>query len=111
MERIRATPEALYGGHNVFRLADFQSGDLKAERNGRCLHFFHFQDSGGIAGVGHDRQPTKVGKNLAQQFEAFAGNVGRLYRQARDVAARMGQTCNEPAAKRVRCRREHDRDG
>jgi hypothetical protein len=43
---------------------------------------------GNWTAVGHDRQPTKAGKNLPQYFEAFAGQIGLLKRQSGDVTAR-----------------------
>jgi hypothetical protein len=46
--------------------------------------------------MGHDRQPAETGNNLAQQFEALASKIGRLERQASDVAARSRQTCEKP---------------
>jgi len=40
------------------------------------------------AGIGHDRQPTNIGNDLAQKFEPFARKFGLHDRQASDVAAR-----------------------
>ena len=63
-----------------------------------------------IVGIGHDRQSAEAGDDLAQEFEALARKFGRRERQAGDVAARPRQTGDEASAKRVRHRREHDRD-
>src|SRR5262249_55975508 len=45
--------------------------DLQAELAGRCLGLAHFQYGGGIADIGHDRQPAKIGDDLAQEFESL----------------------------------------
>jgi hypothetical protein len=38
---------------------------------------------------------TETGDSLAQESESFAGNFGRLEREARDVTARPGQTFDQ----------------
>src|SRR5262249_40767402 len=55
----------------------------------------HLQDDGGIIDIGHDRQPAETGDNLAQKFESLGSQIGRLVRQAGDVAARARQTGDE----------------
>ena len=80
---IRAALERVEGGRDVLRSPDFGCGDLKAERAGRCLSLAHVQHGGGIAHIGHDRQPAKTGYSLAQKFEFLAsqyrisGSTGR----------------------------------
>ena len=63
--------------------------DLNAERARRCLNLAHFQHGSGTADVGHDRQPAKTGKNLAQHLETLASHIALLKRQAGEVAARL----------------------
>src|SRR5262249_38696483 len=48
--------------------------------------------------------------DLAQVFEALAGNIGHLTRQPGDVAARARKTGDDAAADRIARRREHDRN-
>ena len=107
---LRAALERLEGGRDILRSPDFERGDLEAERAGRRLNLAHLQHGGGIADIGHDRQPAQTGDNLAQEFEPLAGRIGCLVRQAGDVAARSRQTRDQAAADRVRCHREDDRD-
>jgi hypothetical protein len=91
-------------------LADFQCGDLEAERLCCGLSLAHVQHGTGIADIAHDRQPAETGNNLTQEFEAFASKIGLLIRQAGDVAARPRQTRDQVGAKRVRRHRKDDRD-
>ena len=84
--------------------------DLEAERAGRCLNLAHLQHGGGIADIGHDRQPAKTGDDLAQKLESLAGKIGCLERQAGDVAARSRQARDETAADRIARHRKDDRD-
>ena len=88
---IRAALERVEGGRDILRSPDFECGDLEAERAGRCLNLAHLQHGDGIADIGHDRQPAETGDNLAQKFEPLASEIGRLDRQAGDVAARSRQ--------------------
>ena len=52
------------------------------------VDLIHFPHGRGIVGIIHDCQLAEPGNSLAQQFEPFAGNIARLKRQSRDVAAR-----------------------
>ena len=110
IKRLRAALERLEGGRDILGSPDFECSDLEAERAGRCLNLAHIQHGGGIADIGHDRQPAETGDNLAQKFEALAGKIGGLERQAGDVAARSRQTCDQADADRVRRQCEDDRD-
>ena len=110
IKRIRAALERLEGGRDILGSPDFECDDFKAERAGRCLNLAHLQHGGGIADIGHDRQPAETGDNLAQKFESLASKIGRLDRQAGDVAARSRQTRDQAGADRVPRRREDDRD-
>ena len=107
---LGAALERLEGGRDILRSPDFECGDVEAERAGRCLNLAHLQHGDGIADIGHDRQTAQTGDNLAQEFEPLAGKIGRLDRQAGDVAARSRQARDEAGADRVPRHREHDRD-
>src|SRR6266511_6024461 len=98
MKRVRAALERLEGGCDILRSPDFEWGDLKAERAGRRLNLAHFQHVAGIADIGQGRQPTETGDNLAQKFESLAGKIGRLDRQAGDIAAGSRQIRDEATA-------------
>src|SRR5262249_1597734 len=52
----------------------------------------------------------KIGYDLAQEFEFFAGSIRYLVRQTSDVAARPSQTRDQASPDRVRHHCEHDRD-
>src|SRR5262249_42664875 len=56
----------------------------------------------------HDGQSTQTRENLAQDFEAFGGEIGCQVRQAGDIAAWPCQGTDEPAADRVSRHREDD---
>lgn len=60
----------------------------KAERASGILGPVHFPHSRRIAGVEHDCQLAETRNSLAEQFEPFAGDIRRLKRQSRDIAAR-----------------------
>ena len=94
---IHALPERLERRCDVLRSPDFGCGDLKAELAGRCLGLAHFHYRGGIADIGHDRQPAKVGDGLAQEFECLAGSIRCLVRQPSDVAARPLRLATRPS--------------
>ena len=68
----------------------------RGQAAGRCLRFAHLQHGGRIADIGDDRQPAETGKHLAQKFDPLAGKIGRLDRQAGDVAARPRETATKP---------------
>src|SRR5262249_26716368 len=109
---IRALPECLERRCDVLRWSDFGCNGLQAELAGRCLGLAHFQYGGGIADIGHDRQPAKIGDDLAQEFESLAGSIRYLVRQTGDVAARSRQTRDQAGPDRIVYRRErewHDR--
>ena len=101
IECVRAALERVEGGRDILRAPDFDACDLEAERAGRRLDLAHLRHGAGIAGIGQDRQPAQTGDNLAQDFEAFAGEIGRLVRQAGDVAARSRQARDQTGADRV----------
>ena len=91
------------------RGADFQCGDLEAERLCCGLSLAHVQHGTGIADIANDRQPAETGNKLTQEFEALASKIGLLIRQAGDVAARPRQTRDQAGAERVRRHRKDDR--
>src|SRR5262245_40032302 len=70
----------------------------------RLLH------SAGKSRIAHDRQPAKVGKRLAPQFETLADEVGRLDRQSSDIAARPREARDQTAPHRVGVDGEDDGD-
>ena len=107
---LRATLECLEGRCDIRRLPDFQRDGLDAERVGRDLHLVQLPHGRRIVDIGHDRQSAEAGDDFAQEFEALARKFGRRDRQAGDVATRPRQAGDEASAKRVRHRRENDRD-
>ena len=84
---------------NILRSADFKDGDFQAKRAGSGLKFVNLKRRVGKAGISDDCQSAEAGDNLTQEFESLAGNIGLLDRQARDIAARSGQTGDEPDTK------------
>src|SRR5262249_36344539 len=107
---LRFILKSIKGERDILRLPDFGCGDLNTEHVGFPLRLAHYQDVARIASIGHDRQSAEVGDNLAQESKSFANGVGRLERQAGDVAARPRQTCDIAARNRVERRGEDDRD-
>ena len=63
-----------------------------------------------IALVSQYRQPVEIGNDVAQEFYLFADGIDTLDRQARHVATRPRQACDEPATNRVATDRKHYRD-
>jgi hypothetical protein len=107
---VRSILESLDGGRNILHAPNFNAGRIEAERTGECLNLTHLQHDRWQAAIAHDRQPAETGDDLAQDFEPLACKVGRLVRQAGNVAARSRQTRNVSAANRIiRCP-EHDRN-
>src|SRR6516162_8140497 len=68
-----------------------------------CRSTIAFMPSKRPSRISRDRQcqPVEAGDNLAQEFKSLSGKIGRLDRQASDVAARPRQTCDQAAADRV----------
>src|SRR5262249_8374360 len=56
----------------------------------------------------HDGQSTQTRENLAQDFNAFGGEIACQVRQAGDIAARPWQGTDGPAADRVSRQRADD---
>jgi hypothetical protein len=84
-------------GRNVLGSPDFEGGDIEAKPARRRLNLIQLLHSGGIANVGHDRQPAEIGHNLAQQCEPLASKIGCLHRQPGNIAARSRQTFDKAA--------------
>src|SRR5262249_33656410 len=92
--------ECLEGRGNILRSADFKHGDFQTKRAGSGLKFVNLKRRRvGKAGISHDCQSAEAGDNLTQEFESLAGNIGLPERQACDIAARSGQTGDEPDTK------------
>src|SRR5262245_14742577 len=86
IKRLCTVLERLDGGLNVTCLPDFECCDIEGE--GACcrLNLAYLQHRVGNTDIGHERQPSHAGDNLAQEFEALGGDIGYLGRQAGDVA-------------------------
>src|SRR5947208_2033589 len=97
IERVRAISERINAGCDIFCVSYFECIGIDAEHTGRYRSFVHLQYGRAIANIAHDRESAEIGNKLAH-FESFVGKVGRLDRQARDIAARSRQTRDEAAA-------------
>jgi len=53
---------------------------------------------------------AEIGDNFTQEFEPLAGNIGRLERQAGNVAPWSRKTAYEAHPNRVHSKGEYDRD-
>jgi len=73
---------------DILRAPDFQCDYIQVERASCSLSRAGFQHSVGIAHVGQDCQTAEIGDDLAQDFDPLARKIGRLNREAYDVAAR-----------------------
>src|SRR5262249_50563670 len=80
------------------------------ERADCCLDFVNLQHCTGIVDIGQDRQPAETGKNLAQEFEALACEIGEQDRKPGDVARWSGQVVNNADADWVSYTREDNRN-
>ena len=102
IQGIRPLLKRFEGRCEVFRSSDFEPDNFKSERAGRSLDLVHLEDRRGIIGVAHDRQPAKVGDNLAEEIETLATEIAGLARQACEIAARARQILrDQPAAERL----------
>src|SRR5437016_1583167 len=99
IQRIGTALDRLDGGSDVLRPSEFQDSLLEADRPGRRPNLTHLQYADGVAHIGHNGQPAEVGHDLAHEIESLAGKIGRLIRQASDVAAGMSQTRDDAGAK------------
>src|SRR5258705_11625169 len=63
-----------------------------------------------MVGIAHERRPAKCWRDLTQECKALSGNIGRLERQAREIAAGPRETRDKTATDRVRYRRKDDWD-
>src|SRR5262249_42109618 len=82
---IRAALERVERGRDILRPLDLRCDYSEVERAGRGLSLAHFLHGVGAAEIAQDRQRAETGENLAQHFEALAGQIGLLDRQAGDV--------------------------
>src|SRR5215468_4478269 len=60
--------------------------------------------------MANSRQPLQAGDHLAQKLKPLGRKLGRLNRQACDIAAWPRQGCDQASTDRVRRHPEHDRD-
>ena len=75
IKRLCLTLERLNAGRNVFRPPDFNCDDIEAEHFSRFSNCVHFQRRAGTANVGHNRQPSEAGNNLAQKLQSLARKI------------------------------------
>src|SRR5262249_46976047 len=87
---IGAALERLDGGHDVLPSPDFQGRGFEAQRAGRCQNLGHLRQAEGIVRIAQNRQSAERWDDRAQQLDSLGSNIGRLQRQASDVAARLG---------------------
>src|SRR5262245_31018612 len=106
---IGAALERLDGGYDVLPSPDFQGRGFEAQRAGRCQNLGHLRQAEGIVRIAQNRQSAERWDDRAQQLDSLGSNIGRLQRQASDVAARSRQTRDQTAAHGVPCQCENDR--
>src|SRR5258708_15418993 len=110
IKRVRLTLDRLEGWNDILCPPDFERRDFEAERASRCMGLAHLQHGLVIANIKDNCQPAELGENLTQELYSLACKIRRLQRQSRDVAARLGQICDQAAADRVDPHRKHNRD-
>src|SRR5262245_51657304 len=72
------------------------------ELGGHHLNLSRFLHRARKTNIGHDRQAEPLRKKLPQNFEPLADKIGRLGREAGDVAAWSGKARDETTPDRVR---------
>src|SRR5262249_6395251 len=107
---FRTAFDLLKSTRDVLGSPNFERGNFETERTFRRLNLPQFQHGGGIADIGHDRQPAEIRNNLAQKFESLTSKISVLDRESGDVPARVSQTRDETGANRVRCPPEDSPD-
>src|SRR5262249_57892660 len=85
------------GGHNTLRPRESKDGDVDVERASRGLNFVPLQVRSGCWRW-HECQAAESGDKLAQELQPLGAKLGRLPREARDVAARSRQIWDQAAA-------------
>jgi hypothetical protein len=55
----------------------------------------YLQHIGAIANIGHNGHSAEAGDKFAKKFDSLASSVGRLLRQARNIAARSREVRDE----------------
>jgi hypothetical protein len=80
VEGLRAAFERLQGGRDIASSPDFQASYSKAELSRRTLNFAHLQHDFGVIDIAQNRELAEMNDNLAQKFDALAGEVGCLSR-------------------------------
>src|SRR6185437_15547433 len=111
IERLRAPIKRADDRRDFIRADHIQTDDFKSEFLCGRKNLVHRQLGGGIVGTGENREPAKTVKDIAQNFEPLADEVGLLIRQSSDVAARMGERSNQAFADGVGRKWEDDRYG
>jgi hypothetical protein len=71
----------------------------------------YLQHVGAIANIGHNGHSAEAGDKFAKKFDSLASSVGRLLRQARNIAARSREVRDETSTNWIVRWRENDRDG
>jgi ParB-like chromosome segregation protein Spo0J len=107
---FRTAFERVKRRREVFGFPYFGSNDSKAKAARRGISLAHFQHRIGAGSVGQDCQRVEIGKQVAQDLQAFASDFGLLERQAGDVSAGPRKRCDEASADRVSRRGEYNRN-
>ena len=102
--------ERLKGGHDIFCSPNFECIEFETERAGHRLRLAQLHYGDRISDISQDCHSAQTWNNLTQQFEPLASKIGRLDRQAGDVAARSSQTGDKAAGHGVPRPRKHNRD-
>jgi hypothetical protein len=55
---LHSTLDRLKRGRDILRSSDFEQGNCKAERAGRCVSLAHLRHTDGAIDIGQNRQPA-----------------------------------------------------
>src|SRR6516164_420119 len=110
IHRVDSAFEIREGGREILGSSDFKYRHIQAEWSSRRLQLADLQNDSGPTVMANSRQPLQAGDHLAQKLKPLGRKLGRLNRQACDIAAWPRQGCNQASTDRVRRHPEHDRD-
>jgi hypothetical protein len=75
---IRAAPERVEAGCDLFGSSNFDDCDVKAECTGGYLNIADLQYAGWIFNIHEDCQSPEAGNHLLQKLKSLASKIGLL---------------------------------
>jgi hypothetical protein len=103
--------EGVEGRHHICGATNAKHVNFEAEGAGGGLRLHDLQLAALVGDIGDDCEPPQIGKQLAQDFEPLASDIGCLGREAGNVSPRLRQACDKPDTERVYRNWKYNGDG